>query len=68
MKHHVAPPAPVNIIEQLREDPALRAIYRAESLSAIDTIWSGLTNAQKDAVLKGCVKVVWLVLRRLAKQ
>jgi hypothetical protein len=68
MKHHVAKPAPDDILQTLREDAALKAIYRSKSLSAIDTIWGGLNNAQKDAVLKGCVKVVWLLLRRLSKE
>lgn len=67
MKHHVAAPVPANVLSTLREDAALRAIYRANSLAAIDTLWAGLTNAQKDAAMKGCVKIAWLVLRKLTK-
>lgn len=65
MKHHVAKPPPGNVIELLREDPALRAIYRAKTPSALDTLIAGMTAAQRQALLEGLARLAWVTLRRL---
>lgn len=65
MKHHVAKPAPANAVDTLREDPALRAIYRAKTPADLDTLIAGLTTAQRNAVLTGLIKLAWVQLRKL---
>lgn len=67
MKHHVAKQAPRNVAERLREDPALRAIYRAKTPAALDALIAGLTNAQRQAALDGLIRLAWVQLRKLGK-
>jgi hypothetical protein len=65
MKHHVAPPAPGNIRQVLREDPALRAVYRAKTPADLNALLAGMTAAQRQALLEGLARLAWVTLRRL---
>lgn len=65
MKHHVAKPVPDNVIELLRDDPALRAIYRARTVAQLNTLISGMTAAQRQAALEGLLRLAWVQLRRM---
>jgi hypothetical protein len=65
MKHHVVKPAPKNAIDSLRNDPALKAIYRCKTLAELDAKIASLTNAQRQVALDGILRFVWLQLRRL---
>jgi hypothetical protein len=65
MKHHVVKPSPENAIDSLRNDPALKAIYRCKTLAELDAKISSLTNAQRQVALDGLLRFVWLQLRRL---
>lgn len=67
MKHHAAKPAPANIADTLRQDPALRALYRAKTPAALDALIAGLTNAQRQAALDGLLRLAWVQLRKLGK-
>lgn len=67
MKHHVAKKPPDNIVDQLREDPALRALFRAKTPTALNTLIAGLTPAQRNAALDGLLRLAWVQLRRLGK-
>lgn len=65
MKHHVAAPVPGDILQSLREDPALRAIYRQKSIDELDQAIARLTNAQRNAVLTGLIRLAWVQMRRM---
>lgn len=67
MKHHVAKKPPANGMATLREDPALRAIYRAKTPEALDALIAGLTNAQRQAALDGLIRLAWFQLRQSGK-
>lgn len=67
MKHHVVARAPADVISRLREDPALRTLYRAKTLAEIDAVWGTLGAAQKDALLRAMAKVIWLQLRQISR-
>jgi hypothetical protein len=64
MKHHVVKPAPGNAIDSLRNDPALRAIYRCKTLAELDAKIASLTNAQRQVALDGLLRLAWLNLRK----
>jgi hypothetical protein len=64
MKHHVVKRSPENAIDSLRNDPALRAIYRCKTLAELDAKIATLTNAQRQVALDGLLRLAWLVLRR----
>lgn len=66
MKHHVAKPAPANIVDTLRTDPALRAVYRCKSLAELDALIAGMTAAQRNIALAGLLKLAWVQMRRLS--
>lgn len=65
MKHHIAKPASGSALAALREDPALRAIYRAKSLAELNTLIEGLTLAQRTAALNGLLRLAWIQLRQM---
>jgi hypothetical protein len=66
MKHHVAKPAPANVVDTLRTDPALRAIYRAKTLAELEALIAGMTAAQRNIALAGLIKLAWVQMRRLS--
>jgi hypothetical protein len=66
MKHHVAKPAPANVVDTLRTDPALRAIYRAKTLAELESLIAGMTAAQRNVALAGLMKLAWVQMRRLS--
>jgi hypothetical protein len=68
MKHHVAKPAPANVVDTLRTDPALRAIYRCKTIAELNTKIAGLTNAQRQAALDGLLRLAWLQLRNIRER
>lgn len=64
MKHHVAKPAPANIVDALRTDPALRAIYRCKTPAELDALIAGMTTAQRNTALAGLIKLSWVQMRK----
>lgn len=65
MKHHVVKKAPAGFADYLRDDPALRAIYRAKTPAALDTLIAGMTAAQRQKALEGLIRLGWLQMRRM---
>jgi hypothetical protein len=64
MKHHVVKQAPSNALDALRNDPALRAIYRCKTLAELDAKIASLTNAQRQVALDGLLRFAWIQLRK----
>ncbi len=64
MKHHVVKQAPGNALNALRNDPALKAIYRCKTLVELDEKIASLTNAQRQVALDGLLRLAWQQLRR----
>jgi hypothetical protein len=67
MKHHVVRKPPANVIDTLRTDPALRAVYRAKTLDELEVLIAGMTAAQRNVALAGLIKLAWVQMRKQYK-
>lgn len=65
MKHHVPSRVPDAARRALRDDPALRALYRAKTRADLDTLIAGMTAAQRQALLEGLARLGWYLIRTL---
>lgn len=63
MKHTARKRPQADVLDVLREDPALKALYQCKTLAEVETKLGTLTAAQRTALLEGVAKVVWVLLR-----
>ena len=52
-------------IDNLKNDVGISAIYRADSPAEVETLFDGLTQAQKNTLLRSLAKLAWITMREL---